>query len=225
MKKPRRSRSWLGSVSKCFLKKHAKVTAAVAMRQAGTVTKKGPRVASRGSHADAGEPERPYAVAQGALAPFIAARLAAMISLMGRNRGGHVHVGQKARFVEPPGTARRWRGTSGSQLPRAYRPLRPRWNKASCVSSKSSARIRTEPRISYSIGMNSPVELRRRAEACRRLADMAETEETRMAWLTRANEWERLATRAEKKLPQKPGPTAAGPENKKPRRLSGAKFG
>ena len=39
-------------------------------------------------------------------------------------------------------------------------------------------------------------ELRRKAEACRRLAAMGETDEHTVAWLRRADEWERLAVGA-----------------------------
>jgi len=39
-------------------------------------------------------------------------------------------------------------------------------------------------------------ELRRKAEACRRLAAIAETNERRAIWLRQADEWERLAVRA-----------------------------
>ena len=39
-------------------------------------------------------------------------------------------------------------------------------------------------------------ELRRKAEACRRLAALGETGEHRAAWLRRADKWERLAVDA-----------------------------
>lgn len=41
-------------------------------------------------------------------------------------------------------------------------------------------------------------ELRRKAEACRRLAAIGETEERRTAWLRRADEWDKLAVDAAK---------------------------
>lgn len=45
-----------------------------------------------------------------------------------------------------------------------------------------------------------PSQLRLKAEACRRLADLTEDAEREAVWLGRANDWEQLATKAEKKL-------------------------
>lgn len=42
-------------------------------------------------------------------------------------------------------------------------------------------------------------ELRQKAEECRRLADIGESAERKALWLTRADEWERLAIEAEKR--------------------------
>jgi hypothetical protein len=47
-----------------------------------------------------------------------------------------------------------------------------------------------------------PAQLRLKAEACRRLADLTEDSEHEALWQKRANEWERLATRAEKRQPK-----------------------
>jgi hypothetical protein len=44
-------------------------------------------------------------------------------------------------------------------------------------------------------------DLRRKAGACRQLAAASETEERRTLWLKRADEWERLAIRAERDGP------------------------
>jgi hypothetical protein len=45
---------------------------------------------------------------------------------------------------------------------------------------------------------DDPAELRRKAEACRRLADMSEAAERKALWLQRADEWEQRARKAEK---------------------------
>ena len=44
-----------------------------------------------------------------------------------------------------------------------------------------------------------PAQLRLKAEACRRLADLAEDAERETLWLIRANNWDQLATKAEQK--------------------------
>lgn len=41
-------------------------------------------------------------------------------------------------------------------------------------------------------------QLRLKAEACRRLADLAEDAERKALWLKRADDWEQLATKAAK---------------------------
>lgn len=46
-----------------------------------------------------------------------------------------------------------------------------------------------------------PAQLRLRAEACRRLADTSENAERKELWLDRANHWEQLALKAEKRDP------------------------
>jgi hypothetical protein len=45
-----------------------------------------------------------------------------------------------------------------------------------------------------------PAQLRLKAEACRRLADMSENVMREALWLDRADYWEQLATKAEKLL-------------------------
>jgi hypothetical protein len=42
------------------------------------------------------------------------------------------------------------------------------------------------------------VELLRKAEACRRLADLSEDLERKTLWIERATEWDRLASKASK---------------------------
>jgi hypothetical protein len=46
---------------------------------------------------------------------------------------------------------------------------------------------------------NHPSELRQKAEACRRLADISESAERKALWLKRADEWEKLAIEADKR--------------------------
>jgi len=78
-------------------------------------------------------------------------------------------------------------------------------------------------------------QLHLRAEACRRLADTSENAERKELWLDRANHWEQLALKAEKRdpavmsddkninlsegsLPQPKGPTpVVGADRTKPR--------
>jgi hypothetical protein len=43
-------------------------------------------------------------------------------------------------------------------------------------------------------------QLRRKAEACRRLADMSEDAKRKAMWLERADHWEQLAVKAAKHL-------------------------
>lgn len=45
---------------------------------------------------------------------------------------------------------------------------------------------------------DEPAQLRLKAEACRRLADMHEDAKGKALWTERANHWEQLATKAEK---------------------------
>jgi hypothetical protein len=48
---------------------------------------------------------------------------------------------------------------------------------------------------------DEPTQLRFKAEACRRLADMSNDDTERKAlWLHRADDWEQLASKAEKEL-------------------------
>jgi hypothetical protein len=47
-----------------------------------------------------------------------------------------------------------------------------------------------------------PLALRRKAEACRRLADMDQSADRKTLWLKRADQWERLAIEAEKHPPK-----------------------
>lgn len=49
---------------------------------------------------------------------------------------------------------------------------------------------------------DDPAELRRRAEACRRMADLSNTEERKRLWLEKAADWERLAGEADDKYPR-----------------------
>jgi hypothetical protein len=46
------------------------------------------------------------------------------------------------------------------------------------------------------------IALRRKAEACRQLADLDQTGERKALWLKRADDWERLAIKAEKQAPK-----------------------
>lgn len=46
--------------------------------------------------------------------------------------------------------------------------------------------------------VHDPAELRRKAEACRQLAELAENGERKNLWLNRAAEWEQRATDAAK---------------------------
>jgi hypothetical protein len=45
---------------------------------------------------------------------------------------------------------------------------------------------------------DEPAQLRQKAEACRRLADMSDEAERRVMWLERAGHWEQLAVKAAK---------------------------
>jgi hypothetical protein len=45
----------------------------------------------------------------------------------------------------------------------------------------------------------APEILARKADACRRLADLVDDAERRMLWIERATEWERLAAREDTK--------------------------
>ena len=57
---------------------------------------------------------------------------------------------------------------------------------------------------------NEAAALRLKAEACQRLADLAAPDPTRMTfWLTRADQWNELATKADKKA-RKIGPRRNG---------------
>jgi hypothetical protein len=47
--------------------------------------------------------------------------------------------------------------------------------------------------------MDEVGELRRKAETCRRLADIEASDEDKMLWLERAADWERLAIEADKR--------------------------
>jgi hypothetical protein len=52
---------------------------------------------------------------------------------------------------------------------------------------------------------DDPAQLRLKAEACRRLAEMPENAERKDLWLKRADDWDQLANEAEKKLRPKGG--------------------
>jgi hypothetical protein len=54
-------------------------------------------------------------------------------------------------------------------------------------------------------------QLRLKAEACRRLADMFEEPERKAHWSERAADWERLATEAEKRPLTKAAPKIVPP--------------
>ena len=56
-------------------------------------------------------------------------------------------------------------------------------------------------------------EFKRKAEACRRLADIAEGQYRRALWIERAAEWERLATKATKQ-PRPSSPVATATEQR-----------
>jgi hypothetical protein len=58
-----------------------------------------------------------------------------------------------------------------------------------------------------SVALGDPLELRRKAEACRRLAQIADDANRRALWFKRAEDWETLAARAEKR-PKRPRLTA-----------------
>jgi hypothetical protein len=47
-------------------------------------------------------------------------------------------------------------------------------------------------------------QLRMKAEACRRLADLTEDAARRTIWLARADHWEQLAAKTEKKAKPRP---------------------
>jgi hypothetical protein len=49
-----------------------------------------------------------------------------------------------------------------------------------------------------------PERYKMRAEACRRLAAIADTEENRALWLKRADHWEEMAVKAAKEILTKP---------------------
>ena len=49
------------------------------------------------------------------------------------------------------------------------------------------------------ISMDEVSELRLKAEACRRLAEIEASDEDRTLWLQRAEDWERLAAQADKR--------------------------
>jgi hypothetical protein len=49
-----------------------------------------------------------------------------------------------------------------------------------------------------------PGHLRMRAEACRRLADIADDEANKALWLKRADHWEEMAAKAEKEILTRP---------------------
>jgi hypothetical protein len=52
--------------------------------------------------------------------------------------------------------------------------------------------------VSYNVGVqDNAAQLRLKAEACRRLADLTEDAERKTIWLVRADHWERLAAKAE----------------------------
>ena len=48
----------------------------------------------------------------------------------------------------------------------------------------------------------NPIALRRKAEACRQLADVDQSAERKALWLKRADQWEQLAIEAEKHPPK-----------------------
>jgi hypothetical protein len=48
--------------------------------------------------------------------------------------------------------------------------------------------------------LDDPAQFRLRAEACRRLAELADDPQRESIWLERANDWDQLAAKAEKKL-------------------------
>lgn len=48
--------------------------------------------------------------------------------------------------------------------------------------------------------LNGPAELRRKAEACRDLADASDSPERKAHWIEQAAQWEAVAAKAEGKL-------------------------
>jgi hypothetical protein len=55
------------------------------------------------------------------------------------------------------------------------------------------------------IMLDDPVQLRLKAEACRRLADLAEDLQRKALWIERADHWDRLAAKTAEP-PQQPRP-------------------
>ncbi len=54
--------------------------------------------------------------------------------------------------------------------------------------------------VGYNIGVqDNAAQLRMKAEACRRLAELTEDAERNTFWLLRADHWERLAAKAERR--------------------------
>jgi hypothetical protein len=51
--------------------------------------------------------------------------------------------------------------------------------------------------------IDDPAQLRLKAEACRRLADMAEDAQRKALWTERAHHWEQLAAKAAKRPQQR----------------------
>jgi hypothetical protein len=56
--------------------------------------------------------------------------------------------------------------------------------------------------------VDDPAQLRLKAEACRRLADLAEDAQRKALWIERADHWEQLAAKATKRPQQQKPPQA-----------------
>jgi hypothetical protein len=50
--------------------------------------------------------------------------------------------------------------------------------------------------------VEDPIALRQKAEACRQLADLDQSSERKALWFKRADHWEELAIKAEKRPPK-----------------------
>jgi hypothetical protein len=63
--------------------------------------------------------------------------------------------------------------------------------------------------VGYNIGVQDNAQLRMKAEACRRLAELTEDAERKTVWLVRADHWESLAAKAERRQQRNPAKTSA----------------
>jgi hypothetical protein len=75
-------------------------------------------------------------------------------------------------------------------------------NESPYVCKTSGVKKKMIQPFSFQRVSDDPAQLRLKAEACRRLADLTKDAEHEALWQKRANEWEQLATRAEKRRPK-----------------------